>query len=176
VEPDDHVEEGRGNRRCGVRVAEGDEVGVFRKSVHHRQDDRFAADLGKTFHEIERNVAPYAKWYRQWLQEAGRVKLASLVPLAYCTAADEVMDQAVVAWREERGAELLQSFLPALMAHAMGLFEHQWPGRRWEEEVAAPDHQIIHHYPLWACRASINLGALCYHFWQGCYFHMKFIN
>jgi hypothetical protein len=55
------------------------------------------------------------------------VKMAGLVPLAYCTAAVEVTDQAVVA-RREGGVEPLQSFLHALMAHAMSLVEHQWPG------------------------------------------------
>jgi hypothetical protein len=104
VEPENGVEKCLGERHRRVRVVEGDEVGIFQKSVHHRQDDRIAADLGKTFDEVKHNVAPYAGWYCQWLQEAGRMKVSCLVALAQRAAMDEVTNQAVVARREEGGA------------------------------------------------------------------------
>jgi hypothetical protein len=100
VEPDNGVEKCLGDHRRRVRVAEGDEVGIFQKSVHHHQDDRLAADLGETFDEVKRNVAPYAGWYYQWLQEADRMKVSCLVALAHHATADEVVNQAVVARRE----------------------------------------------------------------------------
>jgi hypothetical protein len=100
MEPDDGVEKCLGDQRHGVWVAEGGEVGIFQKSVHHRQDDRLVADLGETLDEVKCDVAPYVGRYCQRLQEAGRMKVSCLVALAHRAAADEVVNQAVVARRE----------------------------------------------------------------------------
>jgi hypothetical protein len=65
---DDVVEEGFGDRRGGVGVAEGNEVRLLGEPVHHSQDDRLAVDPGKSFDEVERDVAPYTRRHRQRLQ------------------------------------------------------------------------------------------------------------
>jgi hypothetical protein len=55
--------------------------------------------------------------------------MPGLVLLAYDVDVNEVTDQAVVTQRKEGSVTPLQCFLHSLMAHAMGLVEHQWPGR-----------------------------------------------
>jgi hypothetical protein len=107
VEPDNGVDEGHGNSRCRVGVAEGDEVCILGEAVHHYQDDRLTADLGDADDKIERDVEPYTRWHRKRLQEAHQVKVLCFVALPHKEASNEVIEQLVVAQGEEGGAQAL---------------------------------------------------------------------
>ena len=58
MEAHDAVEEGTGDRSSGVGVAERDEMRILGEAIDHREDDRFAIDLGQALDKIHRNVGP----------------------------------------------------------------------------------------------------------------------
>jgi hypothetical protein len=121
MEADDLLKEGRGDGRGGVGVAQCDEVRIFGEAIDHCQDYQFPVRLQKSFNEVHGSVLPYHCGNVEWLEEAGRVQVLSLMALANRALADEVADEAVIVRHEERGAQLMKSLLDTLMAHVMGL-------------------------------------------------------
>jgi hypothetical protein len=67
VEPHNAVEEGAGDGRCGVGVAERDEVRVLGEAVDHHEYDGLAAHLGKALDEVHGDIRPHLGWNLQWL-------------------------------------------------------------------------------------------------------------
>jgi hypothetical protein len=49
------------------------------------------------------------------------------ISLANCAAADELLNQLVVMWREECGAEAVECLLDTLVPHATGLLDDHRP-------------------------------------------------
>jgi hypothetical protein len=70
-----------------------DEVGVLRKSVDHRQDDRLVVDAWETLHKIHGDVTPHRGWDVQRLKESNGVKLYCFVLLPRVTGAHELGHQ-----------------------------------------------------------------------------------
>lgn len=53
MEVEDFVEECSSDACCGVWVTQWNEVSILGQAVNHGEDDAFAVNLGKAFHEIE---------------------------------------------------------------------------------------------------------------------------
>jgi hypothetical protein len=61
MEADDAVEEGAGDGRGGVRMAERNEVCILGEAVDHHEDDELAAHLGQPLDEVHGNIRPYLR-------------------------------------------------------------------------------------------------------------------
>jgi hypothetical protein len=143
-------------------VTEGDEMSVLQEAVHHREDDRLAAHLRESLHEVEGDVAPNSAGHDERLKEARWVKVLYFVPLANRAAFDVVADELVVA-RCEGGAQVLQRLLDALLAHDMGVVQHLRPGRGTgrQEKTVVVEHHVVSDCPLRPgrpCRDILFLG------------------
>jgi hypothetical protein len=119
MEPYNLIEECLGDGRGAVGVAQGDEAGILGEEVHHREDHRLAADLGEPFNEIQGNVSLDGVWNVQRLQQASRMVVLCLVPLAHKAALHEVADKPAGVGAVEGGAQVMQRLLDALMADAV---------------------------------------------------------
>lgn len=69
------------------------EVRIFRKVIHHGEDDGFTSNLGQSFHKIHADVLPNSRWNREGLEETSWLEVFDLVPLADLTSTDIVLDQ-----------------------------------------------------------------------------------
>ena len=52
-------------------MTQGDEVRVLGEAVNHREDDGFAAHLGKALDEVHGNIRPHLGGYVQRLEGRG---------------------------------------------------------------------------------------------------------
>jgi hypothetical protein len=102
---------------------------VFGEAIDHHQDNRFLARLRESLDEVHVYVLPHRSGDVEWLEEAGRVQVLSLVSLANRATTNEVADEAAVVQRKECGAQSMKSLLDTLMAHAMCLEQEGRPGR-----------------------------------------------
>jgi len=91
-------------------------VAVFAKSVDHGEDDRFAANARQCLNEIQPDVRPDRRGYRERQEQAGRVQVFRLVALAGGAGADVILDGATETRRVEVPAEAMQRALDALVA------------------------------------------------------------
>jgi hypothetical protein len=69
VQTNNPLEEGIGDGRGGVGVAEGDEVSIFGEVIDHREDDGFAMDFGQAHNEVHRDVDPHLGQYVEGLEQ-----------------------------------------------------------------------------------------------------------
>jgi len=116
VKRNDAVEEGAGDRRRRVWVTEGDEVGVPREGINHREDDRLPVDLRKAFNKVHGDVCPHLRGNLKGLEQPRRSLGRRLVALARRASADIVLHQLLVTGNVEVGAETLQGLVDALVA------------------------------------------------------------
>jgi hypothetical protein len=121
METDDLLEEGCGDRCCGVGVAQRDEVHVFGEVVNHCQDDGLPACLQEALDEVHGDVLPYRGGDVERLEEASQVEVLRLLALADRAPANEFTDEAAVVHSEEHGSQQMKHLLGTLMANAMGL-------------------------------------------------------
>ena len=85
-------------------MAQGKEVRVLGKAVHHGEDHALAVHLGKAFNKVDRNVRPDLCGDIERLQEPGRVQGLHFVLLACWAGADEVPDHDAVVIHGEVAA------------------------------------------------------------------------
>jgi hypothetical protein len=115
VEAYNPLEEGVSHCRGGVGVAEGDEVGILRETVHHYQNHGLAMHLRKALDKIHGDIRPHLIRHLQRLKEAGRLCSRRLVLLTDVAGTDEVLDKLSVAGDVEISTKMHESLLNPLM-------------------------------------------------------------
>jgi hypothetical protein len=131
-------------------VPERDEVHVLGQPIHHRQDYRLTVDVWKAFDEVHRYVAPHRGRNEQWLQEAGWMKLLSLVLLAGGAGARMIAHHRARVGDEEVCRESMQHFLHSFMTHVGGTSQQRreaWRVR-WHVHSAMDQDESVDDLPF----------------------------
>jgi hypothetical protein len=119
-------------------MSEGDEVGILAESIHDREYDRFATNLGKGLNEVHADISPDGRGHRQGQQEACRLEMFRLVPLTSRAVAHKILDSCTEAGGLDVAAKAVKSALHSLVAVGMDggdEFVEEWGARR---DVEAP--------------------------------------
>jgi hypothetical protein len=140
--------------RC-VGVAERDEVRTLGESVDHREHHRFAGDAWKCLNEIHCVVGLDHLWHLEGLEEADRVQVLRLVPLARCAGTHKFGDDGAAVMHVNVGVQLVQRLDDAFVSHAVRGDECLLDIGRggWLVNAAFDDDQVVLHVP------SFTLGA-----------------
>jgi hypothetical protein len=99
-------------------------MAILAEAIHHRQDHRLPSHTGQGFHEVQAEVAPDCRGHRQWQEEACRVEVLGLVPLARVTGTDEVLYQATHVGKVKVATKPMQRALHTLMTVLVYGSEH----------------------------------------------------
>ena len=162
MEPHNLVEERLGNRGGAVGVAEGDEMCILGEAINHRENHRFASDLGKAFNKIHGDVGPDGVGNVQRLQQAGWMEMLRLVTLTDGAALHEVADKTAGVRAVEGGAQAVQRLLYAFMAGAVSCGQDLGPQSRrvGDKDAATMQDEAIDGRPVRPSKALVNFLAL----------------
>ena len=158
MKTNDLVEECSCHRRRRVGMAQCNEVGILRESVHHREQHTFAMHLGQSFDEVDGDVSRNTGGDRQRLEKTCRVQRLHFIPLARRGRTDEVANDAAVMLDVEALREALQGALdPFVPAHVRQL-EHVVETGGRSRDVDTP---LIQHEAITNGKGRIELTGCC---------------
>ena len=89
-------------------MTERNEVGILREATHHCKNNGLAADLGEALDEIQANVRPNHRGYRQRFKEACRLEMLGLVALACRARPHILLHHCPSIWHVEVATEPMQ--------------------------------------------------------------------
>ena len=88
-------------------MAKGDEMSILGEAVDHRENDGFAAHLGKALDEVHGDVRPNLRRDLQGLKHTSWSQGLRFVALARHTRPYPIADQGTITWNVEVGAEAM---------------------------------------------------------------------
>lgn len=114
------------NRGCGVGVAEGNEVRVLGEAVDDGEDNRLALNLRKALNEIQRDIAPNKRRYRQRLEQTRRVEVFPLATLTSRALSDELANGTPHPRPKEFPRNAKKGFLGPFVRNVVKTCDNNW--------------------------------------------------